>query len=679
MSRDLGGKGEATTTTANPTASTSYASWLAGLEAQVSARGIEAVWAERLPEIVARFAKGEGDLLGVDLYRLLSRDPALRSHFDALPEAIQAQTVAPRAPAPGVSSTAPARASLASAWTTMPGVVESDGTPVKCLTQEAFQNWGRTVSNLPALTAVPVSAAGVANVVQWAAANGKSVRASGYRHTWADLYSSDGQVLVSMLPLDVVEDLPASEPPITTGDSLQGIAIVGTVVEKGATKALCRIGAATTNEQFRQWCLDNAGGKGSWTVPLNVIMVEITWGGSNAPICHGAGRRHQTLSDLVTAVEFVNANGLVQIVTDPVQLRAAAGAFGLLGIVTAITLKLDPMSYANMTPMKQPVPLTVPPPTGYQVPPEVDMAAATPQRLAAAHQAFTKSCASNYYSEWFWFGFQPECWINTWDNDGTKANAVDYPGDWAAAIEAWEEYCAGLLVESRVYGDLPEKDQTKLLGTGAMTFLPSDRTIVTPLIDALHFRRGIQNMRVLDMEFEIPIPAVEGDPSQSDWEICQRAWWDVISEVYRWEREFGKAPMQLALEMRITADSNVTMAPQHGNKLGTCSIEVLTTINTDPADWQAFMQGVVDKWASHTDSNGVPLNIRPHWAKQWKGLTVHGQPINDYLRTSAYQARIPEFGAALKAVADAGGFTKAQMQARFSNPLLSSIVGEIYQ
>jgi len=29
-----------------------------------------------------------------------------------------------------------------------------------------------------------------------------------------------------------------------------------------------------------------------YTLPLNVSMVEIAFGGSNAPICHGAGFRH---------------------------------------------------------------------------------------------------------------------------------------------------------------------------------------------------------------------------------------------------------------------------------------------------------------------------------------------------------------------------------------------------
>jgi len=87
--------------------------------------------------------------------------------------------------------------------------------------------------------------------------------------------------------------------------------------------------------------LDKRGGAWNWTLPLNVIMVEITFGGSNAPIYHGAGIGNQTLSDLVASIEFVSPLGQVQTVKDPGQLAAAAGCFGLLGIPIPAT-RTDP-------------------------------------------------------------------------------------------------------------------------------------------------------------------------------------------------------------------------------------------------------------------------------------------------------------------------------------------------
>jgi hypothetical protein len=41
-----------------------------------------------------------------------------------------------------------------------------------------------------------------------------------------------------------------------------------------------RVGTSTTNEQFRRWCIE----QGNVTLPMNIIEVEITFGGSNATI-----------------------------------------------------------------------------------------------------------------------------------------------------------------------------------------------------------------------------------------------------------------------------------------------------------------------------------------------------------------------------------------------------------
>ena len=72
--------------------------------------------------------------------------------------------------------------------------------------------------------------------------------------------------------------------------------------------ALVKVGAGTTNEQFREWSFKQK----EWCMPMNVIMVEITFGGSNAPICHGAGLKHSSLSDLVVSMDYVDANGVLQ-------------------------------------------------------------------------------------------------------------------------------------------------------------------------------------------------------------------------------------------------------------------------------------------------------------------------------------------------------------------------------
>jgi hypothetical protein len=294
--------------------------------------------------------------------------------------------------------------------------------------QITFRNWGGTIENDPSYTFFPKTKTGVCNIVKWAKSQNKNVRASGYRHTWSDLYSDDNQVLVSLRSQREVEP-PAIPPPPLDGE-LQSIELVGVYEEEGhPNKHLCKIGAATTNEQFRQWCMERFkhDPANSWTLPLNVIMVEITFGGSNAPICHGAGWKNKTLSDLVTEIEFVNPLGELQTVKDTELIKTASGCFGMLGIVTSLTLKLDPITHARMSPSKPRLALAVPPPENFQWPDQAMKdkfmkGVSDPERIKS-QQDFISRCAEHYYSEWFWFSLHDKCWVNTWQNDGRAENS----------------------------------------------------------------------------------------------------------------------------------------------------------------------------------------------------------------------------------------------------------------
>jgi hypothetical protein len=654
------------------------------LAEDVRARGLVNVFAARGSELVSS-PNGRRLIAGENLRELIRADPELRPFADgpAAPEPSRL-TLTRRTllalTAAGLLESDVATSQAASMREGRPRYVkhhpdlrEADGSPVWYVDAAKFRNWGRTVRNTPALTFMPRTKHGVREIVRWASANNKRVRAAGYRHSWSDVFSADGQVLISMLPPELVDTLPAAEPPIDPENQLQGIRLVGRVREDGVTKALCRIGAATTNEQFRRWCLSQSGGAWAWTVPLNVIMVEITWGGSNAPICHGAGLRHKTLSDLVVEVEFVNARGRLQTVSDRALLKTAAGCFGLLGIVTSLTLKLDPMTYAALQPESPRLALAVPPPPGFRVPRAVDMRDISRGDLRRARRRFVRHCKHAYYAEWFWFPYQQNAWVNCWRNDGAREDARPYPGEEGTRAQQRGTSLVQLLTDTE-WLKLPGRTQAELFGSLAMSTLPSDVSIVTPVIEALHFQRGIHNFRVRDMEFEIPIPPRADDPARPDWSICQRAWWDVIRNVY----QRADAPMRVALEMRIMGGSGITMAPQHGNRFGTCSIEVLTHLRTPAREWRKFMQDITKLWMSYKDSDGRPLNVRPHWAKQWQGITFRGRPAVRHLRNRAYAARIPEFRAGLHAIAKQGGYTARDLR-MFSNPLLDDLFGTVFK
>lgn len=147
----------------------------------------------------------------------------------------------------------------------------------------------------------------------------------------------------------------------------------------------------------------------------------------------------------------------------------------------------------------------------------------------------------------------------------------------------------------------------------AMLALPGwEKARKTPLPNALHFQRGIQNVRVLDVEVEIPLQSAQkedvpqfkatlGDRqiptngsagAKPDWNLVRRAWWDAVLACYR---HADTCPQWMPLEMRITAGSEIVMASQRGNDLGTCSIEVLT-LEAARDMWTPYAEEIVGLW-----------------------------------------------------------------------------------
>ncbi|KAL7270660.1 hypothetical protein RUND412_006626 [Rhizina undulata] len=549
---------------------------------------------------------------------------------------------------------------------------EDETKPIPVYINSVFENWGQTVENTPSVTMVPTTVVGVQNIIRYAISQNKRVRVGGFRHTWSNMYSQDSHIFISLLDLAnataVPSILPNKQPPIDPANEFKRIELAPEdVAGSNGKKRLVRLGAAVTNEEFRQWSIASG-----WTLPLNVIMVEITFGGSNAPICHGAGIKNKTLSDLVRQIEYVDAHGVFQAVSDPEHLKSAAGSFGLLGIVTNVTLELDKMTYAHMKPLKQDVNLAIPPPPGFVVPEDI-RAKYSERQLEAARLDFIKKAETSYYSEWFWFPYQQKAWVNCWDNTEDSKKVVDYPSKAGTYIQWVEGWAGGVLNDCDEFRKLPGKVQASINATGAMAGLPPhffgtvENDIKTYLIDGLHFRRGIQNMRVRDIELQIPIPPLASDPSKPDWGLVQRAWWDAIAIVYA----DNNAPMRTALELRIMSSSDVIMAPQSGNFFGTASIEVLTTMAAVDV-WPPFVQAIIDKWTSY-EYNGKKLNVRPHWAKEWDDYNVDGRSFKDHIKEVLYEQEIPKFKNSLAEIGAKQNWTLDDIQARFSNPLLDYI------
>ena len=479
-----------------------------------------------------------------------------------------------------------------------------------------FQNWGRTVKYTSSYTCVPTTVEAVKQIVLFAKKKEMSVRCAAYRHSWAPIFGREGQITISTLRLGDATKLPntAALPlPQDPPTELESIEFTSDPPLPGG-KRLVRIGAATTNERLRRWCLD----KKLVTLPLNVIMVETTLGGSTSATCHGSGKRHPTISDLVRRIEYVDASGTLREIREdnPEFLKAAAGCFGLLGVVTHITSVFDPMVYAVMRPIKLPVIETIPlPPELLESQIPVALRPNTP--LSVADKArikleFERRANNDYYAEWFWCPYDDECWINTWNTDKDDTDVKGYPDDAAIFLAFVETFALNVMQSAPVLEKLVEwTDMTEavvtLISFFSMLNFPEvksgEEPIKTYLPDALHYQRAIQNVRVRNMEVQIPLTPKRDKPGEVDYTNVQRAWWDAILKAYE---HSDTCPQRMPLEMRIMGGSDITMAAQHGNTLGTCSIGILT-LESAADIWEPYAQDVLDKWMSYEDGGGRKL------------------------------------------------------------------------
>ncbi|KAI5200940.1 hypothetical protein E4T39_05436 [Aureobasidium subglaciale] len=199
-----------------------------------------------------------------------------------------------------------------------------------------------------------------------------------------------------------------------------------------------------------------------------------------------------------------------------------------------------------------------------------------------------------------------------------------------------------------------------------LTTDPEDFEIKTSLPNALHFRRGRHYARSRNMELELPIPPSPTDDSKPDWMTVRKAWWGAVNLVY----SSANSPMRLAMDMRITGDSDIIMSPQRGNIHGTIALEIGSVTDAVTEDeWQAFCQSFVDMLT------GLALEgrLRPHWGKEWVKVRFGGLPARQYIRTVAYKDEIPQCMAMLEKIGKRQDWTVEDLHKRFSNNLLDDI------
>lgn len=200
----------------------------------------------------------------------------------------------------------------------------------------------------------------------------------------------------------------------------------------------------------------------------------------------------------MVAIEYVDANGVLQTVIDPKQLKAAAGCFGLLGIVTHITFELEAMTYAVLKPVKVPITLAIPPLQLSDVPLAL-YKSWTKKDLESAQADFENRATNDFYAEWFWYTYQSTSWVNSWNPTSDSTGVKEYPSPPAVFLQWLAGWVGGWFTQTEFFQHIPGHWQAQFLAIAGMAVLPpalfdeGPAEYKTYLPDGLHFFRGVSH------------------------------------------------------------------------------------------------------------------------------------------------------------------------------------------
>jgi L-gulonolactone oxidase len=190
-----------------------------------------------------------------------------------------------------------------------------------------WRNWGGNVAVRPAREVTPASVEELSAAVRRAAEDGLRVKAVGTGHSFTSIAATDGLLVRPQLLTGIRSiDRDAMTVTVEAGTPLKRLNI-----------ALAREGLSLTN--------------------MGDIM-EQTVSGATSTGTHGTGRESASIAAQIRALELVTADGSVLTCSEkdnPEVFAAARIGLGALGIVTAITLAVEPSFL--LTAREEPMPL----------------------------------------------------------------------------------------------------------------------------------------------------------------------------------------------------------------------------------------------------------------------------------------------------------------------------------
>jgi hypothetical protein len=418
---------------------------------------------------------------------------------------------------------------------------------------ERWSNWGRTAHCQPDYFFHARTVDDLRQIIGFARDEGRRIRAVATGHSWSAIVPTD-EILVNVQALNRVHlDLRDADHPRVTMECGATVLEVNNVLEKAG-----------------------------YALPFNVVLESVRFGGLIATGSHGSGWNHQTLSDLVHAIEIFGADGELRHFEAGVDseevMNAARLNLGMFGLIYRLTLNVQPTWNVRAQDRLVPIEATLD-----QLP-----------ALIAAHDNL----------ELFWWPFTDRLWLKTWHRveGATTAPALrhDQVDRTRSAIE--QRLYGGVLGVMRRFPKTTPRGSAALLG-----YTPSRRDMVVNVMEAIHYRRSLEvaKMGCLEIAFKV-------DPDLSTVKAAMQVAFD-MNRHYAARREY---PFNVTMNTRFIHNSDCWLSPAFGEG-HTCYIEVLSA--ADPAHWRRFSGEVGREWLT------LPHAL-PHWAKEYKqipGVTDH--------------------------------------------------------
>ena len=343
-------------------------------------------------------------------------------------------------------------------------------------------------------------------------------------------------------------------------------------------------------------------------IPTTGALASINAVGFLAAGCHGTGWNQQTVSDLITEIEFVAADGHVHVFSDettPSDMPAARVSLGMLGIITRVTLRVEPLFKLLDEEL---------------VFPTENIMGPNPSKTGGEISTVNlhKLLVSNEYVELFWFpgsGFDGSIWLKKFNRTDADIRDVPLrPDGWvdkvADAVMGWtaENPLLWNIVLPLTWDTIRDRCQAIEASHGFVAEAPrvlfyADRAFP-----------------ILDLEVAVPIPST----GEGTWDLSNvvHAWYDALNYAYANQGDF---PLTTCLHARFTKTSQSLLSAAYSPNIEdrVCWIEILSAYPKSEPNPQkraeamkphlAMIQNVVAGWIEERGG-------RPHWAKNWQYL-----------------------------------------------------------